>query len=90
MWPVDPLGFLGTSPFRRENPNLGLLDFLGFPWILSSESSDINGLRWIFSGSFFLRPVSAREAGTGSCCRGIRKGGIVHEASLHQFLIVSN
>jgi hypothetical protein len=42
--PVD-LGFLGAWPFRYENPRSGVLDFLGFPWILSSESRLINGLR---------------------------------------------
>jgi hypothetical protein len=43
----DPvcLGFLGRSPFRCENPCSDVLDFLGFPWILSSESNLFNGLR---------------------------------------------
>jgi hypothetical protein len=30
------------------------LDFLGFPWILSSESSLFNGLRGLKRGKFFL------------------------------------
>ncbi len=30
------LGFLGRRRFPCENRHLGLLDFLGFPWILSS------------------------------------------------------
>ena len=38
------LGFLGASLFRCENPRRELLDFLGFPWILSSEMSLFNGL----------------------------------------------
>ena len=38
------LGFLGRSPFRCENPRSELLDFLGFPWILSSDMSLFNGL----------------------------------------------
>jgi hypothetical protein len=46
-------------------------------------------LRWIFRGSFFLSPVSAREAGTGAYGRG-HSEAIVHDASLLQFLIVSN
>jgi hypothetical protein len=47
------LGFLGASRFRRENPWECLLDFLGFPWILSSESRVINGLREINDKRFF-------------------------------------
>jgi hypothetical protein len=47
--PIDPgLGFLGLRPFGRENPQFGLLEKLGFPWILSSGSILINGLRGIF------------------------------------------
>jgi hypothetical protein len=30
------------------------LDFLGFPWILSSETRLINGLHAIFARKFFL------------------------------------
>ena len=48
------LGFLGDRPFRYGNHLFGLLDFLGFPWILSSESSLFNGLRGIFAGPFFI------------------------------------
>jgi hypothetical protein len=32
------LGFLGQSHFRGKTSLPDLLDFLGFPWILSSES----------------------------------------------------
>jgi hypothetical protein len=67
------------------------LDFLGFSWILSSESSDINGLRGIFRGSFFLSLVLAREAESKAPkVEAIRKGGIAHAASLLHFLIVSH
>ena len=38
------------------------LEKLGFPWILSSESSLFNGLREIFSGIIFT-PLSGREGG---------------------------
>ena len=48
------LGFLGDWPFRYGNLLFGVLDFLGFPWILSSESSLFNGLCGIFAGKFFL------------------------------------
>jgi hypothetical protein len=40
------LGFLGAWPFRCEgtaDEGWISLDFLGFPWILSSESSLFNG-----------------------------------------------
>jgi hypothetical protein len=33
------------------------LDFLGFPWILSSESSLINGLHGINEQKFFATPL---------------------------------
>jgi hypothetical protein len=55
------LGFLGTSPFPYENPWFWGLDFLGFPWILSSETININGLHEIFSRSFFLALLSSRN-----------------------------
>jgi hypothetical protein len=47
------LGFLGTSPFPYENPRFWGLDFLGFPWILSSET-----YQWVtrdFRSKFFPR-----------------------------------
>jgi hypothetical protein len=47
------LGFLGPWLFRFENPRFRGLDFLGFPWILSSESRLINGLRGINRGKIF-------------------------------------
>jgi hypothetical protein len=74
--PVDPFGISWTSADRRENRDLSLLDFLGFPWILSTESRLINGLRGISRGSFFLSPVLAREAETGAWVEAIRKGGM--------------
>jgi hypothetical protein len=47
------LDFLGPGPFGCENPRFWVLDFLGFPWILSSESRLINELRGIFAVKFF-------------------------------------
>src|SRR4029077_7334414 len=41
-------------PFRYEAPRSRGLDFLGFPWILSSESRLFNGLHGIERGKFFL------------------------------------
>ena len=52
--PVDPFGFSRLVAFRCENPCSDVLDFLGFPWILSSESRLFNGLRGLKWGSFFL------------------------------------
>src|ERR1700729_2312666 len=57
------LGFLGDRPFRYGNHLFGLLDFLGFPWILSSESSLFNGLRGIFAGEIVLAPFRPAAEG---------------------------
>jgi hypothetical protein len=58
------LDSLGPWPFRLKNPRFKVLDFLGFPWILSSESSLIKGLRWIFAEKFFaaLFPLALERA----------------------------
>jgi hypothetical protein len=53
--PVD-LGFLDSGRFGAEKPRFRLLDFLGIPWILSSEMRLINGLRWILREKFFASP----------------------------------
>jgi hypothetical protein len=50
------LGFLGASPFGVGNPRFWGLEKLGFPWILSSESRLINGLRAVFAGKIFRAP----------------------------------
>jgi hypothetical protein len=41
------------------------LDFLGFPWILSSESKLFNGLRGFFAGRKFLAPFPGVERTPG-------------------------
>jgi hypothetical protein len=66
------------------------LDFLGFPWILSSESRLFNGLRGIFGGKFFLTLSWREKPERAPAVETIRKGGIVHGTSLLQFLIASN
>jgi hypothetical protein len=48
------LVFLGPAPFADENQGFWLLDFLGFPWILSSETRLINGLRGVNRAKVFL------------------------------------
>src|SRR5580692_8300342 len=52
------LDCLGPWLFRVKFPYFVALDFLGFPWILSSESRLIKGLRWIFAEKFFLAAFS--------------------------------
>jgi hypothetical protein len=47
----------------RKPPFMGL-DFLGFPWILSSESSLINWLHAIFAELKFARPLAPAVAAT--------------------------
>jgi hypothetical protein len=56
---VDPVWvFLERRGFAAKTQVLGV----GFPWILSSESIDINGLHEIFRAKFFLAPfVGAKE-----------------------------
>ena len=68
------LGFLGPRPFRLRKPGLRGFDFLGFPWILSSESRLINGLHGVIrrgnSFSALLSRVAApcrAAAGRGPC-----------------------
>jgi hypothetical protein len=66
------------------------LEKLGFPWILSSETRLINGLRGIFAEKFFvtLLPLGAVGApGRNAAGEATGKRGIVHRASLTQVLI---
>jgi hypothetical protein len=64
------------------------LDSLGFPWILSFESSLFNGLRGINRGGFFLAlfPLTF-EATRVSQAEAVPKRQILHEASLTHLLI---
>ena len=73
------LGFLGRRRFPCENRHLGLLDSLGFPWILSSESRLFNGLHGIFAEKNFARASPGVEppARAGRTC-GVQKGGVAH------------
>jgi hypothetical protein len=49
-----------------------VLDFLGFPWILSSESRLFNGLRGLKRGNFYLKlfPWRSKRHNPGACGRG--------------------
>jgi hypothetical protein len=99
-WPRGPpacsidLGFLGPSRFcpgRPENKAWISLDFLGFPWILSSESRLFNGLRGILREENFSRPFAARQrAGTGAGILTMQKRSVAHRASLTRFLLFCN
>jgi hypothetical protein len=85
------LGFLGGWLSCRESSRLCLLDSLGFPWILSSESRLFNGLDGIQRGKFFRVPSAAlRAPGREHPVVGIRKRRIVHGVSLRQFMIFCN
>jgi hypothetical protein len=74
------LGFLGVSLFRYESQAFELLDSLGFPWNLSSESRLFNGLRRIHLGIFFLRLCP--RVGGESLRMACEQGGVGHRASL--------
>jgi hypothetical protein len=68
------------------------LDFLGFPWILSSESRLFNGLRGFF-GERKFRALFCRwggGAGTGAGIPTMQKCSMTHRASLTHFLLFCN
>ena len=90
----------GPTPSRRSfgfswrvavsSPKLPLSG-VGFPWILSSESRLINGLRGIFAEIFsrrFFPP--AFTAGDRPDRSGMRNSRIYHGATLTQFLLHCN
>ena len=83
------LGFLGGWPFGCENPSLRGLEKLGFPWILSSETSLFNALHGIFAEKKFARSFGPRggSAGRAPDGLGIAKRRIGHGASLPYLLI---
>ena len=84
------LGFLGAWPFRSQSPHLRLLDSLGFPWILSSESRLINGLQGTNRPVFFAFVLGGSRRRDGSQQLGLREDRIVHALSLNGFLILCN
>jgi hypothetical protein len=87
--PSDAFGFSWTLAVSVRKPRSDVLDFLGFPWILSSESSLFNGLSGIKRRSFFPRrfPQALEAREWDPCGFGRPKRRIVHRASLIQFLI---
>jgi hypothetical protein len=58
-------GFSWRAAVSLRKPSFWLLVFLGFPWILSSESRLIKGLRGKTCEKFLLAPFpGAKTAGT--------------------------
>jgi hypothetical protein len=89
--PVDPFGFSCLGLFRCENPRFCLLDSFGFPWILSSESSLFNGLRWKIDENFFsgLFPGFC-SAGMGADILACGRAALLIRLILTGFPIFSN
>jgi hypothetical protein len=88
---LDRFGFSWTIAVLPCTARKQGLDFLGFPWILSSESRFFNGLRGIFREENFSRPFAARQrAGTGAGILTMQKRSIAHRASLTRFLLFCN
>jgi hypothetical protein len=82
------LDFLGGWPLPCENPRFWVFDFLGFPWILSFESSLFNGLRGKSAENIFRTPALAlRGAGTGAHGRGNAE---VQDCSWGELTLVSD
>ena len=81
---VDPFGFSWLRLFRCENPDERVLDFLGFPWILSSEIETFQWVTRIFRednfSSRFSRAVQPPER--EPALEAMRKRRIAHGASL--------
>jgi hypothetical protein len=64
--PVDPFGFSWRFAFSLQNPRFNVLDFLGFPWILSCESLFFKELRGINRKNIFNSLLAAfKAAGDG-------------------------
>jgi hypothetical protein len=64
---------LVCARFALKTPRFEGLEFLGFPWILSSETRLINGLHGIFAEKFFVTPFApwrVRNAKTEGRWRG--------------------
>jgi hypothetical protein len=75
------LDFLGAERLTYENKRNPLLVFLGFPWILSSESRLINEVCGIFEERIFS-PLSLGATGLGTTAEAIPKRMFDHGESL--------
>jgi hypothetical protein len=84
-------GFSWALAVSLRKPCSDVLDYLGFPWILSFESRLFNGLRGVKREKFFVAVFPRRlRAGIGACSFGTSKRTLVHAASLAYFLIFCN
>jgi hypothetical protein len=88
--PVGPFGFSWRVAVWPQESRFGALDFLGFPWILSSESRLFNGLRGIFAGGNFTRPFAAAAEASreSSSVLSMQKRRIILQSNLTWFLIL--
>ncbi len=81
---------LSMSPTIFSVPYATFPPKLGFPWILSSETSLFNGLHGV-SAKNFSRGVSSRsQPESEPAAEAMRKVSLVHGASLTWLLIFSN
>jgi tRNA nucleotidyltransferase/poly(A) polymerase len=88
---LDRFGFSCTIAVLPRTVRKQGLDFLEFPWILSSESRLFNELRGILREENFSRPFAARQrAGTGAGILTMQKRSVAHRASLTHFLLFCN
>jgi hypothetical protein len=88
---LDRFGFSWTIAVLPRTARKQGLNFLGFPWILSSESRLFNGLCRILREENFSRPFAARQrAGTGAGILTVQKRSVAHRASLTRFLLFCN
>jgi hypothetical protein len=84
-------GFPWPDAFEAWKGRNQGLEKLGFPWILSSETSLINRLHGIFVGKKFVRPFALEaRVGAGASGLGREKRGVAHETSLTRLLIFCN
>jgi hypothetical protein len=86
---IDPFGFSWGLPIWLRKP---LFMRVGIPWISLDSLVRIESYQWVardFPRKIFRGRLGAK-AGRGSAIDAFREGGIVHGASLLQFLIVSN
>jgi hypothetical protein len=81
------LGFLEPIAFRRKGPRLWGLDFLGFPWILSSESRLFNGLLGMKQEGIFLALSPWRERPRNGVVWPMRKAGLIMAESVPWLLV---
>ena len=81
---AGPFGFSWTAAISLGKPRFWGLVFLGFPWILSSETRLINGLHGNFAEECFvaLLPLEFEAAGRKAAGETMRKRRSVHRASL--------